>query len=89
MSATATIIATTRNGVLLAPNRAIQLERETGRTYVEKVNGENLERVEVQLGLRDEQFSEVREGVNEGDTLAIRSRSSEDQLRDLFGGGGM
>ncbi|MCU0509289.1 MAG: efflux RND transporter periplasmic adaptor subunit [Anaerolineae bacterium] len=89
MSATATIIATTRNGVLLVPNRAIQLERETGRTYVEKVVGENLERVEVQLGLRDEQFSEIREGVNEGDTLAIRSRSSEDQLRDLFGGGGM
>lgn len=87
MSATATIIATTRNDVLLVPNRAIQLERETGRTYVEKVVGEELQRVEVQLGLRDEQFSEVREGVAEGDTLAIRSRSSEDQLRSLFGGG--
>lgn len=88
MSATATIIATTRNDVLLVPNRAIQLERETGRTFVEKVVGEELERVEVQIGLRDDQLSEVREGVNEGDTLAIRSRSSEDQLRDLFGGGG-
>jgi HlyD family secretion protein len=89
MSATATIIATTRSEVLLAPNRAIQLERETGRTFVERVVGEELERVEVQLGLRDEQFSEVREGVSEGDTLAIRSRSGQDQLRDLFGGGGM
>jgi HlyD family secretion protein len=89
MSATATIIATTRNDVLLVPNRAIQLERETGRTFVEKVNGESLERVEVQIGLRDDQFSEVRDGVAEGETLAIRSRSSEDQLRNLFGGGGM
>jgi HlyD family secretion protein len=89
MSATATIIATTRNDVLLVRNRAIQLERESGRTFVERVVGEELERVEVQLGLRDEQFSEVREGVSEGETLAIRSRSSQDQLRDLFGGGGM
>jgi HlyD family secretion protein len=89
MSATATIIATTRADVLLVPNRAIQLERETGRTFVERAVGEDLERVEVQLGLRDEQFSEVREGVTEGETLAIRSRSGQDQLRDLFGGGGM
>jgi HlyD family secretion protein len=88
MSATATIIATTRNGVLLVPNRAIQLDRETGRTYVEKVEGEDLQQVEMQLGLRDEQFSEVREGVTEGETLAIRSRSGQDRLRDLFGGGG-
>jgi HlyD family secretion protein len=88
MSATATIIATTRNGVLLVPNRAVQLERETGRTFVEKVNGENLDRIEVRLGLRDEQFSEVREGVVEGETLAIRSRSGQEQLRNLFGGGG-
>jgi HlyD family secretion protein len=87
MSATATIIASTRQDVLLVPNRVVQLERETGRTFTERVVGEDLQRVEVRLGLRDDQFSEVREGLEEGDVLAIVSRSSADQLRDLFGGG--
>ena len=87
MSATATIIADTREKVLLIPNRAVQLERETGRTFVERVAGEKLERVEVKLGLRDDQTSEVREGLAEGDVLAIVSRTSADQLRDLFAGG--
>lgn len=87
MSATATVIASTRQNVLLVPNRAVQLERETGKTYVERVAGEDLVRTEVQLGLRDEQFSEVRDGVSEGDTLAIRNRSGQDQLRSLFTGG--
>ncbi len=87
MSTTATIIARTRENVLLVPNRVVQLERETGRTFVERVAGEKLERVEVQLGLRDDQTSEVREGVAEGDVLAIISRTSADQLRNLFGGG--
>lgn len=88
MSATATIIASTRPNVLLVPNRAVQLERETGKTYVERVAGKDLVRTEVQLGLRDEQFSEVREGLSEGETLAIRNRSGKEQLRSLFTGGG-
>lgn len=87
MSATATIIADTRPNVLLVPNRAIQLDRETGKAFVERVVGTDLLRTEVQLGLRDEQFSEVRDGVSEGDTLAIRNRSGQDQLRSLFMGG--
>ncbi len=87
MSATATIVANTRQNVLLVPNRAVQLERETGKTYVERVVGADLVRTEVQIGLRDEQVSEVREGVAEGETLAIRNRSGQEQLRSLFGGG--
>ncbi len=31
MSATATILGSTRDNVLLVPNRAVQIERETGR----------------------------------------------------------
>lgn len=87
MSATATIVASTRENVLLVPNRVVQLERETGRTFVERVAGEKLERVEVRLGLRDDQTTEVREGLAEGDVLAVVSRTSAEQLRDLFGGG--
>lgn len=86
MSATATIIANTRENVLLIPNRAVQLERESGRTYVERLTNGTLERVEVRLGLRDEQSSEVREGLEEGDQLAIISRTGAEQLRNLFEG---
>ena len=36
MSATATILASTRDNVLLVPNRAVQIERDSGQTFVEK-----------------------------------------------------
>ncbi len=86
MSATATIISSTRNDALLIPNRAVQLERETGRTFVERlVNGEP-QKTEVRLGLRDDQQAEVREGLEEGDQLAIRTRSSLERLQQTFGG---
>ena len=38
MSATATIVSSTRENVLLIPNRAVQLDRETGRTFVERLD---------------------------------------------------
>jgi len=86
MSATATIISSTRNDALLIPNRAVQLERESGRTFVERlVNGEP-QKTEVRLGLRDDQRAEVREGLEEGDQLAIRNRSSLERLQQTFGG---
>lgn len=86
MSATATIIANTLEGVLMIPNRAVQYERETGRTFVERlVNGEP-QRIEVRLGLRDEQRSEVREGLREGDEVIIRNRTGLQQLQQTFSG---
>lgn len=86
MSATATIVASTRENVLMIPNRAVQLERETGRTYVERLVDGEPQRVEVRLGLRDEQRSEVREGLAEGEEVIIRSRTSLQQLQRTFGG---
>lgn len=86
MSATATIIASIRADVLLIPNRAVQLDRESGRTYVERlVNGEP-QRTEVRLGLRDDQRVEVREGLDDGAELIIRSRTGLEQLQQTFGG---
>jgi HlyD family secretion protein len=87
MSATATIISSTRENVLLIPNRSVQLERETGRTFVERLADGQPQRVEVRLGLRNEQLAEVREGLADNDQLAIRSRSSLEQLQQSFGGG--
>ncbi len=67
MSATAEIVSSARKDVLLIPNRAVQFERETGKTFVEKQVGETTQRIEVRLGVRDEQQSEVRDGLTDGD----------------------
>ncbi|OQA45915.1 MAG: Macrolide export protein MacA [Chloroflexi bacterium ADurb.Bin325] len=86
MSATVTIIASTRKDVLLIPNRAVQIERETGRTFVERLNAGEPQKVEVRLGLRDDARVEVREGLAEGDELAIRTISTLERLQQTFGG---
>jgi len=86
MSATASILSSSRKNVLLVPNRAIQRERDTGLTMVERVKDGKPQRVEIRLGLRNDQQSEVREGLNEGDQIAIRKVSSLEQLQRSFGG---
>jgi HlyD family secretion protein len=85
MSATATITSSARHDVLLVPNRAVQRDRETGRTFVERLVQGVPQQVEIRLGLRDEQQSEVRAGLEEGDQLAIRTVSSLQRLQQSFG----
>jgi HlyD family secretion protein len=88
MSATATITSSARDNVLLVPNRAVQRDRDTGKTFVERLAGGAPGKVEIQLGLRDDQQSEVRAGLNEGDQLAIRNVSSLQKLQQTFSGMG-
>lgn len=88
MTATANITSSARQGVVLVLNRAVQIDRETGKTYAERETELGPERVELRLGLRDEQYSEVREGLAEGDQLIIRRFSSREQLQQVFGQGG-
>ena len=88
MSATATILASTRDNVLLVPNRAVQIERDSGQTFVENLTDGVPQKVEVRLGLRTEQQSEVRDGLTEGDQVIIRNRSSLEKLQQTFQGGG-
>jgi HlyD family secretion protein len=71
MSADATIVTERKEGVLLLPNQAVQVDRESGRTYVEKiVQGEPVP-VEIEVGLRDEFTSEVMRGLEEGDEVVV------------------
>jgi len=87
MSATATIISSARQNVLLIPNRAVQLDRTSGRTFVERVLPDGgTQRVEVRLGLRDDQQSEVRAGLEDGDQLALRTVTMQERLQQTFGG---
>jgi HlyD family secretion protein len=87
LSATASVITQELNDVLLIPNRSIQIDRSTGRAFVEKMVDGIPTRTEVQLGARNEQFSQVLSGLDAGDVLAIRSGTGLDRLRStMFGG---
>ena len=81
MSATASIVSSSRQNVLLAPNRAIQRDRSTGQTFVNRLVNGVPQKVEVRLGLRDDQMSEILDGLSEGDVLAIYSVSFQQQLQ--------
>ncbi len=86
MSATTSIVSSSRQDVLLVPNRAVQRDRTTGQTFVHRIESGVVKKVEVRLGLRDDQRSEVLEGLNDNDELAIYSMSFQQQIQQSFGG---
>ncbi len=81
MTANASLITGSRQDVLLLPNRAIVADRQAGKFYVNKVtpgangaNGEPItEQVEVSIGLRDDENTEIKSGLAAGDQVVIGS----------------
>jgi HlyD family secretion protein len=71
MTADADLITAEREDVLLVPNRAIVADRQAGTYYVYRLNGEEREKVEITIGLRDNAYTEVVSGLQEGDRLVI------------------
>ncbi|MCA9929849.1 MAG: hypothetical protein KC419_15300, partial [Anaerolineales bacterium] len=81
----ASIVVEEVDNVLIVPNWAIRLERETGNAYVNLMqNDGTVTEVAVETGLRNEQFSEVTAGVNPGDVVVI---TNEREVFSFFGGG--
>jgi HlyD family secretion protein len=85
MSATARIIAAQATDVLVLPNRLIRLDRSNGKAYVDRLEGGVPVRVEIIMGMRNEQQSEIVSGLQEGDEVVLQQASSLDQLRQTFG----
>jgi multidrug efflux pump subunit AcrA (membrane-fusion protein) len=71
MTANAELITAQREDVLLVPNRAITADRQAGKYYVNLVQGDSIVKTEVTIGLRDRDFTEITDGLNEGDELFI------------------
>jgi len=88
LTATVTITTAEARQVVVLPNRVMRLDRQTGVTYVEKLVNGVPQRVDLKLGLRNEQFSQVLEGVQPGDQLAVRRTDTGEVLRQQFFGGG-
>jgi HlyD family secretion protein len=86
MSANTTITTARNENALIVPNRYIQIDRESGKMYVERLEEDGLtSRVEIQMGMRSELSSEVVAGLEEGDTLVLRSLSGRERLQRTFG----
>jgi len=85
MSATVEIEVERRENVLLVPNAAVRRDRETGRAFVYRVIGDRVEEVEIRLGAQGETESEVLEGLQEGDRVALSEVQPASSFRIFFG----
>lgn len=86
LTASVDIVTQRLEDVLTLPNRAISIDRNTGEIFVlTQENGETV-RTEIELGLRDDEKSEIRAGLDEGDTVIIPDVDRREELRQQFGG---
>lgn len=78
MTATASVETQRLEEVVVVPNRAIQIDRDSEQPtiFVEKLNddGNTSTRVEVELGSRNDEVIEIVAGLNEGDQVIIRNQ---------------
>jgi len=88
MSATAKIITQTKDDVLLVPNQALKISGRTNYVLkalnVSKNDIKNSikggivlsaepQRVDVKIGISNDEFTEITEGLNEGDVVVLRT----------------
>jgi HlyD family secretion protein len=71
MTANAELVTAEKRDVLLVPNEAIQVDRTRGVYSVRRQTAQGVEEVEIVIGLRDNQYTEVREGLSAGDVLLV------------------
>lgn len=71
MTANAELVTAQREHVLLAPNRAIIADRQAGKYYVNLLAGDQVVRVEISVGLRDKDHTEILSGLQDGDNLVV------------------
>jgi RND family efflux transporter MFP subunit len=69
MTASVTIYAEKRENVLTVPNKAIQ--REEGKRYVYLLENNKIDQKEVKSGWRDSYYTEIVEGLKEGENVVI------------------
>lgn len=72
MTANANLITDEKEDVLLISNRAINADRQAGTYTVNLVKADGTtEEVEVTIGLRDGQFTQITSGLEEGDDVLV------------------
>jgi HlyD family secretion protein len=72
MTAEASVVVESRQGVLVIPNAYIRLDRQRGGAFVNVVQPDNtLLEVPVTLGLQGQDRSEITSGLRAGDVIAV------------------
>ena len=100
MTAEADLITAAKEGVLLVPNQAITPDRSAGTYSVNLIEtspdgGITTRPVEVTIGLKDDDYTEITSGLSEGDRLSLNiiTGAAEEEQGGIFGmrppGGGM
>jgi HlyD family secretion protein len=77
MTANADLTTVEQENVLLVPNQAIIADRENGTYYVNRLDGDEVSKVEVTLGLRDTRYTEVTSGLEDGDRISTARVDNE------------
>jgi len=70
MTAGVKIVVARKENVLLVPRQAVR--RDAEGKYVEMLEGVELRRVSVQVGLSDEGYTEIVSGLKEGEEIVVR-----------------
>jgi hypothetical protein len=83
MTANTEIVRERRDDVLLVPNRAIWIDSETGRPFVEKSRDNEIVVAFIEQGLTNDEYSEVLDGLQEGEELLVRIDSVRDRFRSV------
>jgi HlyD family secretion protein len=91
MTANARLVTAERDNVLLVPNAALTADRQAGTYTVNLVTGEAdgepvVEEVQVTIGLRDDDLTEITAGLAKGDEVLIRELKAPTQSFGPFGG---
>jgi HlyD family secretion protein len=91
LTANANLITAQREDVLLVPNAAITPDRAAGKYFVDvqQTDG-SFRQVEVSIGLRDDENTQITSGLTEGDVLRLISIQPAEGINNdsgPFGGG--
>ncbi len=84
MTANANIVVTSKENVLLVPNRAVRASGAKRLVTVQKQNGTS-EEIPVQLGLANDQETEVVSGLTEGQVILISNTQAPNPALSPFG----
>jgi HlyD family secretion protein len=84
MTATVDIVVAKKDNALVVPNRAVR-RGTAGRYQVEVVQAGKAETRPVTIGLSNETFTEIVEGVSEGEEVVVSTQQTS--LLQRFGGG--
>ncbi|MFQ5343118.1 MAG: efflux RND transporter periplasmic adaptor subunit [Anaerolineae bacterium] len=87
MTAGVDIVVARKDNTLMAPNRAVRTQE--GKRVVLVPRGSETVPVEIEIGLRNDQFVEIKSGLAEGDRVITSVVPSNNPLEGgFFGGGG-